>query len=649
MSSVPPAKTRIEIYRAPAVFFDHFCSSGWVATPLGGAALAEDTVTLTIQAGEVVQNYAKACSFDADLFPSLVVRVYSLTATEWQVWLQQEIGGAWVKVAYGSEAGLFEVDLSGVFSGGCTGVVLVAAGSAGQEAVFDLVCVCKEFIVPADGDVVGQLEISWTRFNDAVTGAKFKLLSKAAYEAIYNHDAVVIYLGRSGESGVKRFGGRVRRVLVDSVRYGEEYRDIWCHGHGCESQTPPSRFTHNYGTATNGRTIIEAALALCAYLARHPTDSYWFDAGGSTGSTDDRILSDHTVDFDCEQPFKVMQQIAEDADNGVTPSFDLYETPSGLLVGHSRNSLDFVCGTTPSLRRCMDNTDSYPVANRVTVYGARRRSHPADGDEWTLDDVGNWTALYGTLSEGTDNPTEPLQGSSNYLRCSAQPDGEVRKSSFKRTLPASVSGMGKAGYSKYNFALYISTVTYPKSLTSAVVYLKTDASNYFYYTIDPSKFEDNRWNKYSLALGPNNEYSLGNPTGVWKKTGSPDWTNLNILEWYFEFSGDSLGVCLDGLNFGDGAFRATANHVASQLQPWGIVEAAPQVDTSFNSDTECSQRGNAILAERAYPQRMIDPITVDGHADYKPTLRVYVKGDWYVLNEVVDIVKDNQWTAELKI
>jgi hypothetical protein len=46
---------------------------------------------------------------------------------------------------------------------------------------------------------------------------------------------------------------------------------------------------------------------------------------------------------------------------------------------------------------------------------------------------------------------------------------------------------------------------------------------------------------------------------------------------------------------------------------------------------------------------MIDPITVDGHADYKPTLRVYVKGAYYVLNEVVDIVEDNQWTAELKI
>ncbi len=88
--------------------------------------------------------------------------------------------------------------------------------------------------------------------------------------------------------------------------------------------------------------------------------------------------------------------------------------------------------------------------------------------------------------------------------------------------------------------------------------------------------------------------------GVWKKSGSPDWTNKTVIEWYFEFSKYSLGFYLDGVNFGEGAFRATENNTYSQAEAWGIVEAAPEVDTSLNSDAECTLRALALLEESAY-------------------------------------------------
>ncbi|XES78146.1 MAG: hypothetical protein ACBZ72_04555 [Candidatus Bathyarchaeia archaeon] len=46
---------------------------------------------------------------------------------------------------------------------------------------------------------------------------------------------------------------------------------------------------------------------------------------------------------------------------------------------------------------------------------------------------------------------------------------------------------------------------------------------------------------------------------------------------------------------------------------------------------------------------MLDPVIVDGDAAYLPTYRVYLKGEWYVIKEVVDAVEDNMWDTELKI
>jgi len=46
---------------------------------------------------------------------------------------------------------------------------------------------------------------------------------------------------------------------------------------------------------------------------------------------------------------------------------------------------------------------------------------------------------------------------------------------------------------------------------------------------------------------------------------------------------------------------------------------------------------------------MLDPVTVDGDAAFLPGSRVFLKGAYFVLREVVDVVRDSVWDAELKI
>jgi hypothetical protein len=67
------------------------------------------------------------------------------------------------------------------------------------------------------------------------------------------------------------------------------------------------------------------------------------------------------------------------------------------------------------------------------------------------------------------------------------------------------------------------------------------------------------------------------------------------------------------------------------------------------SDAACQLRADAIIAASKDPQRMLDPVTVDGDAAFLPGSRVFLKGAYFVLREVVDVVKGNVWDAELKI
>lgn len=648
------AKTRIEIHRGAKVFFDQFNSPGWLASPLGGITYpTDDTVTLTIQAGQVVQNYGKAINVNTNTYNHLVVRVSSVTAQEWQVYLQQEAGGAWIKAASGNSAGIFDVDLSGAFSDVCTGVELVAAGAAGQTVTFDLVSVCKELTVPPDSDAIDELRINWPTLKDGVSGAMFTLLNtEGTYNGLAEHDAVVIYLGRSASPGDKVFGGRIRTLKREAAAYGQYYLHVEAHGHAYELMHPPSRLTYGY-VGTNGRAIIEAALACAPSLARYPAGVGWFDYSGAVGSTDDRIASDYDVEFDAENPYAAMMQIADEAANPAGKiGFDIVELPSGCLIGHLRGSLDWVCPVTPKLRRYVDMRDATSVVNRQTVYGAKKRSEPPDGTAWT-ETTDGWTATYGVLSAVSTLPT-PVFGA-KCLKCISTNLGTeyTYTAQFKRAYTG-VAGKGKAAYSKLNF-LTFHHLRPNIAASNYVLLYAPDIFNAFLYNFDENEVSIG-WKEHSIALGENNERNAQNPTGKWLKVGSPSWLNLTSVEFVFTWTVptsyvavEPCFVAIDALNFSEGPYRGTANNTASQAKVWGVIEAAPESDNTLTSDAACLQRAESLLASKADSQRMIDPVIVDGDAQYRPGDLVTINSVDWVIREVIHVVRNNIWDTELKI
>jgi hypothetical protein len=113
-------------------------------------------------------------------------------------------------------------------------------------------------------------------------------------------------------------------------------------------------------------------------------------------------------------------------------------------------------------------------------------------------------------------------------------------------------------------------------------------------------------------------------------------------------AGGGAFVGLDGFNFGPGAYRAVGNNTVSQALNWGIIEGEPEVDAALLSDDECLARANSILENVADEVELVDPITVEGDAAYRPSYRTYVLGAYRVPCLVTHVLVDNLWRTELK-
>jgi hypothetical protein len=180
---------RIEIYRAPKVFSDHFLELDpslhvplWVATPAGQVALDGDYAVLTIKAGETEQHFSIAVDYvTVSSGMVLVSRLIGLTCSGWALKILRDGQGAWDIVASGSAAGLVEASLAAFVGQDIVGVDIVATGVAGQTLTVDSLAVCMSLWCLRNGDLVDEAALSLPTLKDGVQGANFSLLNKAAY------------------------------------------------------------------------------------------------------------------------------------------------------------------------------------------------------------------------------------------------------------------------------------------------------------------------------------------------------------------------------------------------------------------------------------------------------------------------------------
>lgn len=646
MSSADPPHVRVELYDEAKFFDDNFLV-GWMQSPEGQVSVDGDVATLTVKNGETEQHFGKNfdAPFSASVYKYLSIRIKQVSSY-WFVAVQRADTEAWVTVANGSTPGFFQVNMAPLYSGTIKAIDIITSDTPGDTMQVDYVVISKNFEIPSEFDITGKTVIKRSLLNSVVSAAEINLINYSGdpYLDLTDKGNAIIWVSRdSSELGnivSKVFGGKIAALKHEHTHKDVATVKFELHGHAAELFDSPELVYKLYA-ATNGRTIIDYILSLCKKIARHPDDAKWFDAGGSTGSTDDRINSNHDAEYDEVKPLTPIQEILDKAENptGVV-GFDMYEMPSGALIGHLRRSNDFVCPITPTLQHAIKTVDPNRVKNRQKVYGAIGRQIPED-EIWT-ESLAGWIIDEGDLSL----VSIPLPKKGTYSLYATYVNNVLQ---FRRDISSEIFGFGKR---KSNLLEFWRMRDQPGAFGASVgrVELWAPDENNKFVTGLKLFGDEIGWRKFSLSLGSESVYNEDeNPNGVWTVVGSPDWTNLHWL--CFRAENDSaVGLLIDWLLFSGMPFSDEVED-SDSISEYGIKEAEPVVDQTLLSNTECKLRANDIVEKLKNPPTTVTPITVDGDIRYNPgdLVTLSLVGSSFRILEVEHIIQKATWDTRLTV
>jgi hypothetical protein len=231
--------------------------------------------------------------------------------------------------------------------------------------------------------------------------------------------------------------------------------------------------------------------------------------------------------------------------------------------------------------------DILSVKNRVTVYGAAKSPFPLSMDDWT-DALTDWSPITGTLAL---HATAPKAGT-YWIKCTA--NSVSHTADFYRIIPR----VYLRDINKLRFWHWLSP-TGTVDVASVFLYAP-DASNAFTSRVGAiSAATGKHYN--DLSLGESAEYDVDeNPTGIWEKYGSPNWMDINGVEFLFHEAGGTPGVdmpCMvDKLFFYPARWLGYQEDATSQTA-YGIREAE-YTDDNLMSAAEAQTRAETLLYQQ---------------------------------------------------
>lgn len=303
-------------------------------------------------------------------------------------------------------------------------------------------------------------------------------------------------------------------------------------------------------------------------LLRHISD-YWVDGAN-------KIKKDFWVDLDFDLVWKVR--------------------PLRTAGVESLGMSDFL--VDPQVIRDVEsvknNIQIYGHAGNVGIPGDVGRAMPSDLDLWTVDLIGNWVEDLGTISVDAGRK----KTGANSLKCVPELIEGTYYGNFRRDVSTAVQFFGNPKYQTVNFWNYLESAAAPTLEIRLFAPTSSDMFQADLGTVLSAQWTDN-WK--SFEMGKNQEYdSEKNPTGPWKKTGSPNWSNIQWVDFRYENAAANPSWWIDELYFGHGRFRGSASDLAGGGSSGGLYGQRDYelIDDKLKSDTECTQRAETILFMR---------------------------------------------------
>jgi hypothetical protein len=291
------------------------------------------------------------------------------------------------------------------------------------------------------------------------------------------------------------------------------------------------------------------------------------------------------LEYENSAVWDILKYVTESSDLAGVIGYDFRVAPDGKFEFFAKNSKTSSVSLSEQIETSMYRKDILRIRNKITVYGAANRCLPEDKDAWT-ESLTGWVALNGTL---TLDSSEKKVGTYS-IKCSSGAGSAPRRDRFYRTFSQEnlKEGKLKVWYGSWTYEL--------GNWDWQVVRLYApDASNYFEADLPYDNVV--YWRLADFNLGPSNEYNANeNPNGSWRKTGNPDWKNIQGIEFDVQNKNttEDMPIRIDGLFFSGLRFRSIQEDSGSQ-NLYGLRELT-ETDEELVSDNECALRAKALLA-----------------------------------------------------
>jgi hypothetical protein len=312
----------------------------------------------------------------------------------------------------------------------------------------------------------------------------------------------------------------------------------------------------------------------------------------SLGKDTDADATAETIEVRTITYFDLLQEISDyyDAGGSVTKDFYVYDNAGTATLGWKTRPIR-TAGistlteggniTTYNVTRSVE-----AVKNSITVYGKAESPLPSDRDLWTEDDSDppdNWSA-----SEGSVTAEEAgVKIGAHYVH--GLEDNVTNKAEFKRVID-------RVTIRNINKICFWERIAHPlHTVPNNTFYLRLhcpDNSNYYETPVTDTQILT--WNFQDFSIGPSQVYDADdNPNGIWTPTGSPNWWDIQAIEFYALHDAIDLFIDIDGLYFFPERWSYTITDAAS-ITAYGQRDLEV-TDDNLHSDADCEVRAKTLL------------------------------------------------------
>jgi hypothetical protein len=239
-----------------------------------------------------------------------------------------------------------------------------------------------------------------------------------------------------------------------------------------------------------------------------------------------------------------------------------------------------------------------PEANYIVYYGQWRR--PSSGDAWTENSAASWGTETGFNTTFADEATTKIVNAKSVKLIFNASDSDL-----DGIYPASADAAWDfSGFTDFNTPTLNFYVAANNSSANPDIFVQlcTDTANYFTFNLhDTITATTAPFYHISLPIGPYYNLPSNTTENKWTPSGSPDWSDINFIRFYWVAPPVGGAIYVDGLHFGGAAISRVAKSQDATITSEGL-KVRVITDDQGKDDSLIDGDDSGLMGKLAYAE-----------------------------------------------